>query len=101
MDIWDDQHTMAILNGGHILVECNLQENTKIKKRTLQYQWDHEKLMFKELWVLRPDERKQLILNPHEEIGHFGEGCTLAEVNKQYLWHNRIEDVKSVVYTYK
>jgi hypothetical protein len=41
--------------------------------------------MFKELWVLKPDERKQLILDLHEEIGHFGEGCTLVEVNKRYF----------------
>jgi hypothetical protein len=41
--------------------------------------------MFKELWVPRPDERKQLILDLHEEIGHFGKGHTLVEVKKQYF----------------
>jgi len=51
----------------------------------LQYQWEHDKFMFKELWVPRPNEWKQLILDPHEEIGHFGDGRTLAEFNKQYL----------------
>ncbi len=37
MDIWDDQQTMVVLNRGQILVECNLQENTRIKKSTLHY----------------------------------------------------------------
>jgi len=32
MDIWDDQQTMVVLNRGQILVECNLQENTRIKR---------------------------------------------------------------------
>jgi len=67
------------------LVESSLQKKTKIKKRMLQYQWEHDKFMFKELWVPRPNEWKQLILDPHEEIGHFGDGRTLAEFNKQYL----------------
>jgi hypothetical protein len=92
---------MAILNGGQILTECSLQDNTKIKKRTLQYQWDHDKFMFKELWMPRLDERNQLILDSHEEIGHFGKGHTLVEIDKRYFWHNRIEYVRSVVHTYK
>jgi hypothetical protein len=33
----------------------------------------------------------------HNEIGHFGEGITLAKVTKHYFWHNRIEEVKDVV----
>jgi hypothetical protein len=41
--------------------------------------------MFKELWVPRLDERKQLILDLHDKIGHFGEGRALVEVNKRYF----------------
>jgi hypothetical protein len=33
----------------------------------------------------------------HEDLGHFGEQRTLAEVRRRYFWHNRIEDVKAVV----
>jgi hypothetical protein len=73
---------MVVFNGGQILIECSLQKNTKIKKRILHYHWNHYKLMFKDLCVLRFDERKQLILDRHEEIGHFGKRCTLAKVNK-------------------
>ncbi len=53
--------------------------------------------MFKDLCVPKLDECKQLILDFHKEIGHFGEGCTLVEVNKWYLWHNKTEDVRTIV----
>jgi len=57
--------------------------------------------MFKGLVVLKLDEQWQLITNLHNEIGHFGKGKTLSEVNKCYFWHNKIELVKDVVHTYK
>jgi hypothetical protein len=37
----------------------------------------------------------------HDEIGHFGEGCTLAKVNKFYFCCNEIEDVKAIVHSCK
>ncbi len=33
----------------------------------------------------------------HEDLGHLGEQWTLAEIRRRYFWHNRIEDVKTVV----
>jgi hypothetical protein len=33
----------------------------------------------------------------HEDLGHFGEQRTLAEICRRYFWHNQIEDVKMVV----
>jgi hypothetical protein len=33
----------------------------------------------------------------HEDLGHFGEQRTLAEIRRKYFWHHRIEDVKAVV----
>jgi hypothetical protein len=32
----------------------------------------------------------------HEDLGHFGEHRTLAEIRQQYFWHHRTEDVKAV-----
>ncbi len=37
----------------------------------------------------------------HNEIGHFGERKTLAEITKCYFWHKRIEKVKDVVQSCK
>ncbi len=33
----------------------------------------------------------------HEDLGHSGEQRMLAEICQKYFWHNRTEDVKSVV----
>ncbi len=33
----------------------------------------------------------------HEDLGHFGEQRTLAEICRKYYWNNRIECVKAVV----
>jgi hypothetical protein len=57
--------------------------------------------MFKELVVPKPKECKQIIVDLHDEIGHFGEGRTLAEMNKRYFCHNFFEDVKAIVHSCK
>jgi hypothetical protein len=44
--------------------------------------------MFKTLVVPKPKERKQIILDLHTEIGHFGEGSKLPKMNKCYYWDN-------------
>jgi hypothetical protein len=38
-----------------------------------------------------------LIVQLHEDLGHFGEQRTLAKIYKRYFWHNRIGDVKTIV----
>ncbi len=47
--------------------------------------------------VPKPEEKKALVKDIHEEIGHFNEGRTLAEVKKNFFWHDRIEFVRMVV----
>jgi len=39
--------------------------------------------------MLKPEERRVLVKNIHEEIGHFSEGRTLVKVKKRFFWHNR------------
>ncbi len=36
------------------------------------------------------EEKQVLVKNMHEEIGHFSEGRTLAEVKRRFFWHDRI-----------
>jgi hypothetical protein len=38
-----------------------------------------------------------LIIQMHENLGHFGEERTLIEVCRRYLWHNKTVDVKMVI----
>ncbi len=45
----------------------------------------------------KPEERVSLLKRMHEDLGHFGEQRTLAEVRRRYFWHNQTEDVKAVV----
>ncbi len=47
--------------------------------------------------VPKPEERKALVKDIHEEIGHFSEGRTLVEVRKRFFWHDRTEYVTMVV----
>ncbi len=45
----------------------------------------------------KPEERIPLVIQMHEDLGHFGEQRMLAEICRRYFWHSRIEDVKTVV----
>jgi hypothetical protein len=51
--------------------------------------------MFKSLVVLKLEKRKQIILYLHFEIGHFGEGCILVEMNKRYFVAQQDEGCES------
>jgi hypothetical protein len=45
----------------------------------------------------KPEEKMALIIQMHEDLGHFGEQKTLAEICCRYFWHKIIEDVKTIV----
>ncbi len=45
----------------------------------------------------KPEERTALVIQMHEDLGHFGEQRTLAKIRQRYFWHNRTEDVRMVV----
>jgi hypothetical protein len=57
--------------------------------------------MFKGLVIPKLEEHRQIIMDIHDEIGHFGEGRTLVEVKSQYFWHNMTKFVKEVICTCK
>ncbi len=46
---------------------------------------------------LRPGEQRILIEKIHEEIRHFGEMWTLAEVKKRFFWHDRTKSIKKFI----
>ncbi len=45
----------------------------------------------------KAEERMALVIQMHEDLGHFGEQRTLAEICRRYFWHNRTKDVKTIV----
>ncbi len=85
MDIWKDETCMTMLFGG--IMDPMLDDVTeadRAKIRLLNYHWREDTLFFKNLVVPKP-EKKLLLKNIHEEIGHFNEGKTLAKVKKIFF----------------
>jgi hypothetical protein len=70
-----------------------------VKKWAKQYCWKDGKLYFKGLYVPKPEDRLMLVTQMHEDLGHFGEQRTLAEICQRYFWNNRTECVKRMVRT--
>jgi hypothetical protein len=75
----------------------DLEESKRARKRISNYCWKEQRLYFKGLLVPKPEERMTLVIQMHEDLGHFGEQKTLAKICRRYFWHNRIEDVRIVV----
>jgi hypothetical protein len=96
-DIWVDETCLVLLKEGMLPDMVELDEGKRAKKRAEHYCWKEQKLFFKGLYVPRPEERRSLVLQMHEDLGHSGEQRLLAEIRRRYFWHSRTEDVKSVV----
>jgi len=75
----------------------DLEEGKRARKRVDNYCWKEQKLFFKDLYVPKLEERRPLVLQMHEDLGHSGEQRLLTKICRRYFWHNRTEDVKSVV----
>jgi hypothetical protein len=97
VDIWEDTDYLALLKEGVLPAAVNIEEGKRIKKRVSTYCWKEQKLFFKELLVPKPEERMPLVRRMHEDLGHFGEQRTLAEIRRRYFWRSRTADVKAVV----
>jgi hypothetical protein len=75
----------------------DLEECKRTRKRILNYHWQDQRLYFKGLFVPRLKDRMGLIIQMHENLGHFGEERTLAKICRRYSYHNRTKDVKMVI----
>ncbi len=97
VDIWEDTECLMLLKEGVLSDAVNLEESKRIRKRASNYCWKEQKLFFKTLLVPKPEERVSLVRQMHEDLGHFGEQRTLAEIRRRYFWHSRTADVRTVV----
>jgi hypothetical protein len=97
MDVWEDEVCLQLLNGGVIPDTADPQAGKRARKRATDYCWKDNKLYFKGLYVPKPEERVKLVSQMHEDLGHFGEQRTLAEICRRYFWNNQTECVKVVV----
>jgi hypothetical protein len=57
------------------------EEMTKIKKKIQNYNWHADQLLFKGSLVPKLEDRKEIIMELHQEIGHFGENMTFGKVH--------------------
>jgi hypothetical protein len=97
IDIWEDAICLGLLKEGILLDTIDLEESKRAKKRVSNYYWKEQRLYFKGLYVPKPEERMPLVIQMHEDLGHFGEQRTLVEICRRYFWRNRTKDVKTVV----
>jgi hypothetical protein len=63
----------------------------------MKYNWSENTLFSHNLVVPKPAKQKMLIEKIHEEIRHFGEMRTLAEVKKRFFWHDKTESIKKFI----
>ncbi len=97
IDIWEDTICMGVLREGIQLDVVDLEKSKRARKRIINYCWQEQRLYFKGLFMPKPEEKMALIIQMHEDLGHFGEQKTLAEICCRYFWHKIIEDVKTIV----
>jgi len=88
VDIWEDTDCLMFLKEGVLPNAVDYEGAKRIKKRASNYCWKEQKLFFKALLVPKYEERVSLVRQMHEDLGHFGEQWTLAEVRRKYFWHN-------------
>ncbi len=96
-DIWQDTTCLALLREGTLPEVIDLEEGKRARKRADNYCWKEQKLFFKDLYVPKPEERRPLVLQMHEDLGHSGEQRLLTKICRRYFWHSRTKDVKLVV----
>ncbi len=96
-DIWQDATCMALLKEGELPELIGLDKGKRIRKRAANYYWKEQKLFFKDLYVPKPEERRSLVLQMHEDLGHSGEQRFLSKIYRRYFWYCRTEDVRTVV----
>jgi len=51
--------------------------------------------------VPKLEERRSLVVQMHEDLGHSGKQRILTEICQRYFRHHQTEDVKSVVRSYQ
>jgi hypothetical protein len=63
----------------------DLEEGKRARKRASNYCWKEQRLYFKGLYVPKLEERMPLVIQMHEDLGHFGEQRMLAEMCQRYF----------------
>jgi len=73
INIWEDTVYMGLLKEGILLDTMDFEESKKAKNRIINYCWEEQRLYFKGLFMLKLEEIMALVIQMHEDLGHFGE----------------------------
>jgi hypothetical protein len=84
-DIWQDTTCLMILREGVLPEMIEVEEGRRARKRVASYCWKEQKLFFKDLYVPKPKERRSLVIQMHEDLGHLGEQRFLTEICRRYF----------------
>jgi hypothetical protein len=76
---------MKSLHEGILLDIVDLEGCKKARKRIMNYHRQDQMIYFKGLFVPKPKEIMGLIIQMHEDLGHFEEQRTLAEMYRRYF----------------
>ncbi|CAK9882044.1 unnamed protein product [Sphagnum jensenii] len=79
-DVWNDAICLTLLKEGVLPDGVTREECKRARKRATHYYWKEQKLFFKDLYVPRPEERRILVVQMHEDLGHSGEQRLLVEI---------------------
>jgi hypothetical protein len=85
IDIWKDATCLGLLKEDILPDTMDLEESKRAKKRITNYCWKEQTIYFKRLFVPKLEERMALVIQMHEDLGHFGEQRTLAEICRKYF----------------
>jgi transposase InsO family protein len=95
LDIWEDQETMAALQGIAVAT------TPRAKERMKHYEWDGESGMLLTTEgrriVPRKEQRADIVQAAHESLGHRGYRSVADALRLSYTWKNMREDVKAGV----
>jgi hypothetical protein len=75
-DIWKDETCMKLLNEGVLSKSTNATKAKWTKERIINYYLHNQRLYFKDICVPKREEKKTLIAQMHENLGHFGKQRT-------------------------
>jgi hypothetical protein len=76
---------LGLLKEGILPDTIDFEESKRARKRASNYCWKEQRLYFKGLYVPKPEERMPLVIQMHEDLGHFGEQRTLVEICRRYF----------------
>lgn len=83
-DVWGDLNCLQFIQIKQMPSSAIEKKNLQVKNQAQNYVWKGDQLCFWNMMVFKPNERKDIILEMHKEIGHFGEQQTFVEICKWY-----------------